>query len=292
MPSSTLLQSVVRFLSANAAEGHYLHHQTVAGGDINEAFKITTSHSSFFVKYNAAPKAFDMLQKEAMGLELLRSSKAVSIPSVVGTGKAGDIAFLVLEYIDKQYFGTEFMFDFGQKIAKLHQCTQPRFGLDFNNYIGSLEQSNLQHNAWEEFFILQRIVPQLKIARNGGKISKRSTLAFDALFVRLPDFFTNEPPALLHGDLWAGNYLCGKNETAYLIDPAVYYGHREMDIAMTQLFGGFSARFYEGYQSIYPLEKGWKERTDVANLYPLLVHVNLFGGGYVDTVDKIVRKFA
>lgn len=292
MPSSNFLQSVVSFLSANAAEGHYLHHQPIVGGDINQAFKITTTHSSFFVKYNAIPKAFDMLEKEAMGLELLRSAMAIGIPKVLGTGMAGDFAFLVLEFIEKHDFGTVNMFDFGQRIAKLHQCTQPTFGLGFNNYIGSLEQLNLQHATWEEFFVNQRIIPQLKMARNSGKIQRRTSLAFDAMFVRLSGFFPNEAPALLHGDLWAGNYLCARNETAYLVDPAVYYGHREMDIGMTKLFGGFSAQFYEGYQSTYPLEKGWTERIAVANLYPLLVHVNLFGGGYVDTVDKIIRKFA
>lgn len=292
MPNTSLLQSVDKFLTTKVGQSDYVYHQVVSGGDINQAFKIVTSAGSYFVKYNSSPNALDMLEKEALGLALLDSAQAIQTPKVVGTGFSGQYAFLVLEFVEKQEYGKDFMAEFGHKLALLHQKSDSSFGLSHSNFIGSLVQNNQQHTTWEAFFINERLVPQLKMARDCGKLPKKVITWFDALFARLADIFPNESPALLHGDLWAGNYLCGRNQTPYLIDPAVYYGHREMDIAMTQLFGGFPNSFYEGYQRVFPLEKAWKSRIEIANLYPLLVHVNLFGGGYVDTVDKIVRKFA
>ncbi|MEM9024402.1 MAG: fructosamine kinase family protein, partial [Bacteroidota bacterium] len=164
--------------------------------------------------------------------------------------------------------------------------------LERNNYIGSLPQTNTPRPDWTSFFIEQRLEAQCRMARDAGAIGPELLRAFDRAFHRLDGFFPEEPAALLHGDLWMGNFLCTSDGKPMLIDPAVYGGHREMDLAMTRLFGGFAPAFYQSYADTYPLENGWEERVPIANLYPLMVHVNLFGGHYVQQVAQCLRRFA
>jgi len=185
----------------------------------------------------------------------------------------------------------EFWEKFAKQIANLHRHTSNIFGLDHNNYIGSLNQSNKNHNNWIDFFREERLIFQIKMARDNGKIGNDIINMFDGFFLKLDEIFPVEPPALIHGDLWSGNYMVNKNGEPVIIDPAVYYGNREMDLGMTQLFGGFSAEFYKFYNDFFPLENGWKDRLDYCNLYPLMVHVNLFGGGYIQSVKSILKRF-
>ena len=169
----------------------------------------------------------------------------------------------------------------------MHQQTHPKFGLEFDNYIGSLQQSNEQNKNWDDFFIQKRLQAQLSI----GDFTANILSDFDKLFQKIPNIFPAEKTALLHGDLWSGNFLAKGGDTPTLIDPAIYYGNREMDIAMSKLFGGFNSDFYFAYNESYPLENGWEERIQICNLYPLLVHVNLFGGGYINQVKNILSYY-
>ena len=169
----------------------------------------------------------------------------------------------------------------------MHKQTDEKFGLDFDNYIGTLPQNNTQDKNWVDFFIRNRLLAQLDV----GNYSLSVRQDFEKLFKKLPDLFPNEKPAILHGDLWSGNFLVKDRETPVLIDPAIYFGNREMDIAMCKLFGGFHADFYASYNEEFPLESDWEERINLCNLYPLLVHVNLFGGGYLNQVKNILSYY-
>jgi protein-ribulosamine 3-kinase len=265
--------------------------QNVSGGSINQAVKITSGKGNFFLKWNSsAPE--DFFTKEAEGLSLLRSANsALRVPEVIVTGKQVNnrTGFLLMEYIEEGRIGDSFAF--GAELAKLHQTTAPKFGLETDNYIGSLPQSNRMHNDWQDFFSKERIKPQLKMAIDSGKMDRSLLAHWDRLASRLDELLPPTKPSLIHGDLWGGNYLFDSTGKATLIDPAVYYGHSEMDLAFSKMFGGFSGDFYEGYESVAPLEPGFSERVPIYNLYPLLVHVNLFGGHYTSQAAQLLKKY-
>lgn len=263
----------------------------VGGGCINDAHVVTTNHGRYFVKYNHARRYPGMFEAEARGLEVLKNAGELSVPGVIGTGGAGDQAFLILEYIDSLPQEKYFWENFGRGLARLHKHSNQHFGLDHSNYIGSLPQRNAFSESWADFFITRRIQPQLRLSRESGKTDKELEKKFERLFARLDEFFPAEPPALLHGDLWSGNYMTGNKGEAVIIDPAVYYGHRYMDLGMSKLFGGFAPDFYKAYLSEYPLDGDWQQGIEIANLYPLMVHVNLFGGGYLGSVNSMLRRF-
>jgi len=283
---------IIQNLTSNPNnEVRFFASQPLAGGDINSAARMETSLGNFFVKWNRADAFPEMFQKEAKGLNILQSASQLRIPYVKFTDTAGDYSFLVLEYLEQAPPETNFWENFANGLAKLHKTSADYFGLDHDNYIGSLPQSNHKKDKWIDFFIEERLAIQLKRARNSHLIDSGVLSASERLFKRLNEFIPEEPSALIHGDLWGGNFMIGNKGEACLIDPAVYFGHREMDIAMTKLFGGFNHSFYEAYNQEYPLEKGWGNRMDICNLYPLLVHVNLFGVSYVSQVASILKKF-
>lgn len=263
----------------------------LGGGDINHALMLDTSSGKFFMKYNSASRYPGMFRSEAEGLELMKSTSTISVPEVIGFGEDGKEAFLLLQYLEPGHRSDKMMEEAGRLLALMHRNSSPDFGLDADNYIGSLPQKNTRYSTWTEFFATCRIEPMLRNARDKGLVDQRILKGFSNLLARLDDLVPSEAPALVHGDLWGGNYLACADGQVYLIDPAVYYGHREMDLSMTRLFGGFPEAFYKGYQSEFPLQPGWLQRTDIYNLYPLLVHVNLFGGGYIASVASIVSRF-
>ena len=262
----------------------------VSGGSINDAASVQAGSVHLFVKWNDARRYPGMFEAEAQGLKLLKDPGGALVPEVLGTGQAGQHTWLALEYVDSAPHSGYAAEMFAEMLARLHRNTSLRFGLDHDNYMGSLRQSNRQHDTWNEFFIHERLLPQLIIALNNGSLSAKDEVLFERLFSKLPDIIPEEPPALVHGDLWSGNYIAGKENRTWLIDPAVAYGHREVDITMSRLFGGFPARFYQAYHHYYPLENGWEERIGIFQLYPLLIHVNLFGGGYVNSVKAILNS--
>jgi fructosamine-3-kinase len=173
----------------------------------------------------------------------------------------------------------------------MHHCSHAYFGLEQNNFIGSLPQSNQPQNSWAAFYASERLQPLLKKCMDRGLLSNGMMKYSEHLMAKLPDIFPEEKPALLHGDLWGGNYLPGPGGVPYVFDPAVYYGNREMDLAMTRLFGGFDRKFYWHYEEYFPLAPGWQERISVCQLYPLLVHALLFGGGYVQQVRNTLSVY-
>ena len=264
----------------------------MGGGSINDAWRLETDAGRFFLKTNSADSFPSMFEAEADGLQRLREAGPLRVPEVIAHGEDHDDSFLLLEWVESGTRKPGFWAGFGRGLAQLHRHTQKHFGLERDNYIGSLVQRNTAASDWPSFFIHQRLEPQLKMARDRKRVEAGMAFRFERLFHQLDKLFPAEPPALLHGDLWTGNFLCDSNSRPVLIDPAVYYGHREMDMAMTRLFGGFDVDLYAAYHAEWPLEQRWEERVDLCNLYPLLVHVNLFGGGYVAQVEAVLKRFA
>jgi protein-ribulosamine 3-kinase len=266
----------------------------VSGGDINQAsFVEMNDGTTCFLKYNAR-EGQDMFEKEVKGLQILRDANAgFLIPDVLDYGfvEGPNVGYLLLEYITTETPTDDFHKQFGQQLADLHRISNDHFGLDDNNYIGRLPQSNQFHDDWISFFIEERLEPQLKMAIDEGKLTLSVHNKFKSMYHKLDDLLPQESPSLLHGDLWSGNYMCGSDQKTVLIDPAVYYGHREIELAFTQLFGSFNKYFYSTYRESFPLEPGFDERRDIYNLYPLLVHTNLFGGSYGFRVQTIISHY-
>lgn len=268
-----------------------LSTSTVGGGCINNSLKLKTTAGDFFIKTNSAEAYPGMFEAEAKGLKILADANAIYVPQPVANGEFENTSFIIIEFVESSAKNKNFWKNFGSNLAKLHRASNEYFGLDHDNYIGSLYQSNKQNNSWIEFFIYQRLQPQLEFAQSGSKINSSVINSFEKLYKKLPELLFEEKPSLLHGDLWSGNFMVNANGEASLIDPAVYFGHREVDLAMTHLFGGFANEFYDSYNEEWPLEKEYYNRFDIYNLYPLLVHVNLFGGGYLEQVKYILRRF-
>jgi protein-ribulosamine 3-kinase len=281
-------QEVVKQAIGSEAKIESVEH--VGGGCINSSAKIATNRGSFFIKWNSSTRA-EMFQREVEGLEILQASNTIKIPTILGLATIDQNTFLLLELIESKQTAPSFWVDFGQKIAQMHRKSSMHFGHDHSNFIGSLDQSNKKHQDWASFFISERIVPQLKLAESSRKIDGTFLRKFDTLFSKLADLIPKESPSLLHGDLWSGNFLCGEESKPVIFDPAIYFGHREMEIAFTRLFGGFDNRFYTSYQKEFPLEWGFEDRIDIHNLYPLLVHVNLFGTSYLSGIHQTLKRF-
>ena len=261
------------------------------GGSINSAAVIRTNKGHFFAKWNSLEGREGMFAAEAEGLRLLAQTNEIKVPLPLGSAEEDDTCYLVMEHLESGDFELDFWDVFGRRLAALHRNTQAHFGLDHDNFIGSLPQKNSPTATWIDFFIQHRLEPQLRRAIDAGKADSSVIQKFENLYTKLPEIFPEENPALLHGDLWGGNFMCTMQGEPAIFDPAVYYGCREMDLAMTRLFGGVDAEFYESYIEAFPLAPGFEKRFDICNLYPLLVHVNLFPGSYIQTVKHIVSRF-
>jgi len=262
-----------------------------SGGCINPGGRLTTTAGIFFLKWNNAAQFPAMFETEANGLRLLNKIKAIHIPEVIGVGDDGLNQFLLLEFVEQIAPKRDYWKTLGSQLAGLHRASNAQFGLDHSNYIGSLKQLNNPSESWVQFFIHERLEVQLKIAADGGVADSKILKSFEKLFLKLPSLIPEEKPSLLHGDLWSGNLIVNKNGDPCLIDPAVYYGSREMDLAMTRLFGTFPAQFYDVYHTSFPQLKGYQDRIDLYNLYPLLVHLNLFGLQYHHSIASILNSF-
>ena len=285
-----IADSLVDFFSRTRnVSVNILKSSSLSGGCINHVNRLQTSIGDFCIKYNLRDHFPEMFTSEADGLALLNSAGEIRVPGVYCTGYAGSFAYILLEYIDEGRKSSSFMNEFGRSLARLHRHTAGYFGHELDNYMGSLPQSNKKHITWNLFFVEERLKRQVSLAN--VYFSSSDFAAFERLYARLDELLPIEPPALLHGDLWGGNYMVAPDGKACLIDPAAYYGHREVDIAMTTLFGGFDEYFYASYQEEYPLEIGWQERLDIFKLYPLLIHLNLFGSGYLGSILSIIRRF-
>jgi len=279
-------ESIEQRLDCDVATAH-----PVGGGCINECAIVRTNKGSYFAKWNDAHAFPGMFEAEERGLSLMSSTKTVKVPAVYFTESSNALSWIVMQALETGGRRKNFWEEFGRSLARLHRHTSNTFGLDHDNYIGSLPQANTPATTWSEFFADHRLQPQFRTAVDNGRLSGELGSHLDRLCARLTEMFPNEPPALLHGDLWNGNFITGPDGHAWLIDPAVYYGHREMDLGMTRLFGGFDERFHDAYHEEFPLGESWEARVEVCNLYPLLVHVNLFGGGYAGSVEAGLRRY-
>jgi fructosamine-3-kinase len=264
----------------------------IGGGSINDARRINTSDGAFFVKLNEAEPYPGMFEAEAKGLAFLAEHSSFEVPKPIATGQTEDRQWIIMEIITSGTKKPDYWEVFGRRMAEMHKHTNDSFGLDYNNYIGSLPQYNTPSQSWPEFFVEQRLQPQLKMAKDKSLASSEIVRLFEKLFSRAERYFPNELPAAIHGDLWTGNFMTTASGDATIFDPSVSYGHREMDIGMSRLFGSFDAKFYAAYNEVYPMQSGWEQRVNIANLYPLMAHVNIFGGSYTSQVINILRKYA
>jgi protein-ribulosamine 3-kinase len=262
----------------------------VHGGSINESYRWESAAGPLFVKV-ATAEQLAMFAAEAEGLQELAHAEAVRVPRVLSVGTADDRAFLALEWIDLGGSVATASKPLGEQLARQHRASTAQFGWHRGNTIGSTPQINTRTSTWLEFFREHRLRYQLDLAaRNGhrGRLQEQGAQLLD----RLDDFFADhEPqPSLLHGDLWGGNFGVDTHGTPVIFDPAVYYGDREADLAMTRLFGGFSASFYSAYEAAWPLPPGARERVTLYNLYHVLNHLNLFGSGYQAQAERMIAQ--
>jgi len=260
----------------------------VGGGSINEAYRLKSDGQSFFVKLNSAAR-LDMFEAEAEGLQALHQADALHIPEPLVWGVCGSKAFLAMEYLDVGGSGSAAQL--GEALAAMHRCTGEQFGWHRDNTIGSTPQSNTPDKSWLHFWSEQRLGIQLNLAFEAGAARALEERG-GRLIEWLPAFMDGrEPePSLLHGDLWSGNYAFTQQGEPTIFDPAVYYGDREADIAMTELFGGFGTDFYAAYNNAWPLDSGYALRKTFYNLYHILNHYNMFGGGYLSQAQNMIDR--
>lgn len=261
----------------------------VAGGDISSAWRIRADNHPVFLKTGPA-SALDMFLAESDGLKELAKAKAVRVPRVLGCVCSGKESLLAMEWIDFQPASISTEWIFGRNLANLHRFTADRFGWHRDNTIGSTPQQNPWSDDWVQFFTEHRLGFQLELAARNGFRGNLQTMG-DRLLAGLGQYFNDYWPeaSLLHGDLWGGNWAAS-DSVPVMFDPAVYYGDRETDIAMTRLFGGFGTAFYEAYDETWPLAAGYKEREQLYQLYHVLNHLNLFGGSYLGRAEEILRE--
>ncbi|MEW7290836.1 fructosamine kinase family protein [Aquimarina sp. 2304DJ70-9] len=280
MFSSELIEHLEKILSEKI-----ISTKPISGGDINQVYQVITSGQKVIVKINSASRFPGMFKAEAKGLQCLLHSNTFVIPKVIGFGELGDIAFLILEYINSKRQINNFWEIFGRKLVVLHKKSQPDFGFEEDNYIGSLPQYNTMCDSASEFYVYQRLEPQFRLAKQNGFSFSNLDLFYATIEAEIPI----EKPSLVHGDLWSGNFIIDKDGMPCLIDPAVAYAPREMDIAMMYLFGGFDYRLFDSYHEIFPLAANWKDRLPIWQLYYLLVHLNLFGSSYYQRVKNTIK---
>lgn len=258
----------------------------LTGGDIHQAWWLETNQGSWFIKLNQS-SAFAMFASEAEALKQIKSTQTIRCPQVIVFGQTEHQAWLLLEYIDLQSQGNDFLR--GQQLALMHRHTADQFGWPTDNFIGHTLQLNHQQSNWQVFYAEQRLRPQLALAQQNGAPAQLINDG-EHLINQLDRFFVDYQPqaSLLHGDLWGGNSGFDQHQQAVIFDPASYYGDRETDLAMTELFGGFSNDFYRGYQAEWPLDAGYTQRKPLYNLYHILNHFNLFGGHYAQQAQRLI----
>jgi len=261
----------------------------VGGGSISQALVAQSENARWFVKVNSADRD-SMFAAEADGLNALRTCPVLRVPAVVAHGVSGRHAYLLLEHLELQPLRESAAANAGRALAELHRIAGARFGWHRDNFIGSTPQDNAEQPSWPLFFARQRLLPQIELARAQGHKGKLIADG-ERLVEKMPVLFDRQSTgiSLLHGDLWHGNAASVAGQLA-LFDPAVYYGDRETDLAMSELFGGFPARFHAAYREAWPLADGYEQRRILYNLYHVLNHLNLFGGGYVQQAERMIAS--
>jgi fructosamine-3-kinase len=262
--------------------------RSVSGGCINQGYAISDGRQTYFVKLNQANQ-IAMFEAEAIGLKQMWDTHTIRVPKPICWGVEADTAYVVLEWLELGRGSSQSWYMMGQQLAAMHRATSDKgFGWERNNTIGSTPQINNWTSDWVEFFTKHRIAFQLQLARRrGGHFSQG-----DRLLEAIPQLLADHhpQPSLVHGDLWSGNAAVTTAGEPVILDPATYYGDREVDIAMSELFGSFPAEFYRGYNEAFPLDAGYKRRKILYNLYHILNHFNLFGGSYEGQANSMIRQ--
>jgi len=291
-PPPALQTAIQQKLSAHFPASQKINFLSVGGGSINDTYRLSFGDQTVFCKINSATKFPQLFEKEKTGLALLGEQGIMKVPSVVDFFEFEDKQVLLMEWVPEGERTENFWKLFGEQLAALHQQSASYFGLKEANYMGSVPQMNHQHQSWVSFFREVRLQPMVHLCANKGLLSTSHPQAFEKLYKQLANVFEEEKPSLLHGDLWSGNFMCDQNSKPVLIDPAVYYGHRSIDLAMTRLFGGFRKPFYDAYHYHFPLPSNYEEQWQVCNLYPLLIHLYLFGSSYLSQIERTLKAFA
>jgi len=268
----------------------------VGGGCISNASRVVTDRGAYFLKW-ATGGAGETFVAEGMGLDALASHAfelVVPRPIIMYNAEADRPGLLLMDWIEEGSKGVGFWERLGTGLARLHsEATEPSYGFACDNFIGRLPQQNEPGSSWPEFFIERRILPQVRMARERGRWTASWDRGLSGLLKALPSILPPHPhPSLVHGDLWAGNVLATADGRGAIVDPAAYRGDREVDLAMSELFGGFSSAFYEAYEACWQLERGYEKRRDIYNLYHLINHLNHFGSAYAGQVGEILRRWA
>ncbi|GAA6619291.1 fructosamine kinase family protein [Scytonema sp. NUACC26] len=265
-----------------------LQQRSVSGGCINQGYTVSNKQHTYFVKLNQASK-LEMFQAESLGLQQMYQTATIRVPKPICSGVTGNYSFLVLEWLEISSGNTNSWEEMGRKLAAMHKFTSNQgFGWDTNNTIGSTPQINTWTADWLEFYTKHRLGYQFQLARrrNGHFPQEKELLE------AIPELLANRKPqpSLVHGDLWGGNAGSTVSGEPVIFDPATYYGDREVDIAMTELFGGFPAAFYQGYNEVWSLDEGYEQRKVLYNLYHILNHFNLFGGSYSSQANRMIAQ--
>lgn len=267
------------------------HKQSIFGGDINQAYKLSDEKRCYFVKTNDEAQ-LPLFEAEIIALKEIQQSCTIQVPKALVCGVYGKQSYLVLEFVGMQEAASNVLF--GEKLAQLHLYQASRFGFQMDNYIGTTLQTNSWSDDWITFWQQQRLMPQLMLCKQNGYSGQLIDKGLE-LIEKTPYFFQSYQPkaSLLHGDLWSGNYSSTLFGQPIIYDPASYYGDHEVDLAMTELFGHPSHDFYSRYQEIYPLDDGFNERKLFYNVYHILNHANLFGGGYqqqaINSIERLLQ---
>ena len=284
------MEQIIRHIS-DQIQSEITAFRPVSGGDISSAYLLETQSQKFLLKVNSKSSAKSLFLAEQKGLQAIEDTKTIAVPRVHLVGELGGKAFLLMDFIESRRPNAKDYTHLGRDLAKLHLASSDQFGFSSDNFIGSLPQYNAWHADWAEFYWDERIAPQLELTRKNEALEEKYIPSKDRAIKIFVQLFGEVSPALLHGDLWGGNYLIAADGTPYLIDPAVCYGHSMMDVAMSRLFGGFDAEFYDSYHQIIPQPEFYGEQIDIYQLYYLLVHLNLFGRSYRSSVVDILERY-
>ena len=262
--------------------------QSVSGGCINQGYRISDHDTAYFVKTNSAAQ-IEMFAAEALGLKQMHATQTITVPKPICWGTAANSSYIVLQWLDLGRGNNNSWAEMGRQLAAMHRKgTSQNFGWERNNTIGSTPQVNEWRTNWADFFAEQRISYQLKLAKRRGGSFPDLDRVVDAVRDKLAD--RQPQTSLVHGDLWSGNAAICTDGSPTILDPATYYGDRETDLAMTELFGGFPAAFYDGYKEAWQLDSGYRQRKSIYNLYHVLNHFNLFGGGYGSQAQRMIQQ--
>jgi fructosamine-3-kinase len=286
---TTLFENLLEKLIQQPVKVYSLHH--LGGGEVNQSYKVVSDKGVYYVKTHPSKQFPKYFEKERNGLLAISKTQCIDVCKPIGILELGVQSFLVLEFIESAAPQKDFYAQLGEGLAKMHQTSNRYFGYSEDNYLRQGVQINHRMSSWSEFFIKYRLLNNIKIVTDKYHLSIETLRLFEKFIEFVEYAFPEEPPAFLHGDFWKEHVLSNAEGKPCLLNPSVYYGHREMDIAMTKLVGTFPPEFYEAYQGVYPLQADWEIRLDFCKMYYHLVHFNIYGQAYFPSIQALLNKW-